>query len=172
MEEKSQANGWGIGVGTLVFVLLLAGCGGDQGVDGSYEAFSVREGPTRSVARSMADAASVDEAVEMVKKWVAEDQLGTMEQWVEAELGRVRGDIMFPQWEATRKGAHQFDVLFTYTHRDLDYHIDKKGYRWEVNTRLNVVRGPEPWREEKEEPEWTPSFEDIPERPAVEADME
>ena len=76
---------------------------------------------------------------------------------------------MFPRWEGTRKGTHLFDVRFTYTHRDLDYRINKKGYIWEVDTRLRMVQGPQKWKEEERRPrsllsgddDWSPTSGDL-----------
>ncbi len=107
-----------------------------------FESREKEQEQQQAFIHAMAEANSIEGALVMVKEYPAPDESGSTEQWIEREQARLSGDVLFPRWEGLRKGPNKFDVLFTYTHRDQDYNIVKKGYGWEVDTLLKLVTGP------------------------------
>lgn len=107
----------------------------------------------RQLMQTMTEWNSVDGAIELVKSTPApEDEEGTIEEWINRERMGIEGDVMFPRWEGLRRGSNRFEVRYTYTVIDFDYNIQKTGYRWDVDTMLKVVNGPEPIDPEELEP--------------------
>lgn len=107
-----------------------------------FESREKEQEQQQAFIHAMAEANSIEGALAMVKEYPAPDETGTTEEWIDREQARLSGDVLFPRWEGLRKGPNKFEVQFTYTHRDEDYNIVKKGYGWEVDTLLKLVNGP------------------------------
>ncbi len=71
------------------------------------------------------------------------------EEWVRQELKKIQGEVLFPRWQAKRRGAHKYEVLFTYTVLSSDYSIVKCGYSWMADLLLGLV-GPARMLEEED----------------------
>ena len=130
----------------------LAGCGSGDAPDdeggGSSESRSSRPA---SLAASRISETGV---VAMVQASPAKEKNGTLADWVGRRLKELTGQIMFPRWQAERRGANKFEVQFTFTLIDEQNRIVKRGYAWTVDVPLNLVG---PTREI--EPEYTQSVD-------------
>ncbi len=127
-----------------VALLLMAGC--EPMSDSEQRYFESREFDAdhqQAMMQSAMEWNSVDGAIELVKATDApEGEGGTIEEWIQRERAGIQGDVMFPRWEGRRLGTHRFEVRYTHTVIDFDYHIEKSGYAWEVDTMLKAVAGP------------------------------
>ena len=90
----------------------------------------------------------------MVQMSPAKEGDGTIADWVDRRLKELTGQLMFPRWQAERRGASKFEVQFTFTLIDEQNRIVKRGYAWSVDVPLNLVG---PTREL--EPEYTQSVD-------------
>lgn len=93
---------------------------------------------------------SEEDAVAMVRTKAAEDTGMITEEWVRAQLDEVDGQILFPLWDARRRGANKYEVRFTYTVLYDDYRIEKRGFAWHVNPVLRLVGPPRVMEPEEE----------------------
>ena len=94
--------------------------------------------------------------IAMVRSSAAADGSGTTSQWLDRQLDRLPGEIMFPSWVAERRGASKFEVQFKYTLIDNANRIVKRGYAWTVDAPLNMVGPPR-----EIEPEYAPTPDHI-----------
>ena len=62
-----------------------------------------------------------------------------MEDWIARELAMADGQVMFPKWDAKRRGSSKYEVRFTYTLLRDNYVIQKKGFVWNVDLSLRLV---------------------------------
>lgn len=134
----------------LSFLVLacVAGCGGPSEPP-------VPEGmgePPPLGRNALAERVAETSLVALVQSTPAVDGLATS-NWVHRQLGLVKGEIMFPKWEAQRRGKTRYEVRFTYTLIDPDNRIVKRGYAWSVDAAVQVVDPPR-----EIDPEYAPSF--------------
>jgi hypothetical protein len=136
---------------SLVTLFAVAGCGaGDEdGDEGS--AADTRSSRPDALAASRISETGV---VAMVQLSPAKEGDGTIADWVDRRLKELTGQLMFPRWQAERRGASKFEVQFTFTLIDEQNRIVKRGYAWSVDVPLNLVG---PTREL--EPEYTQSVD-------------
>ena len=129
-------------------IAVLAGCGRDEAAPGrGDEKASERSSRALQGAASRATETGV---VAMVQMSPAKDGGGTMGDWVDRRLKELTGQLMFPRWQAERRGASKFEVQFTFTLIDKENRIVKRGYAWTVDVPLNLVGPPR-----EMEPEYT-----------------
>lgn len=137
--------------GALFVVLSLAGCGS---ADEEDAAGSSSTSPSSRSAALAASRISETGVVAMVQRSPAKEGDGTIADWVDRRLKELTGQLMFPRWQAERRGTSKFEVQFTFTLIDEENRIVKRGYAWSVDVPLSIVG---PTREL--EPEYTQSVD-------------
>ncbi len=143
--KKTRLQAMRAGLSIVCLGMWISGCGpvADDDVHFIDDRVGSREAD-RALMRHMTQINSIEGAIELVQMAMAPDDFeGNTKEWVAYRRDRIDGDVMLPQWEGQRKGAHQFEVRYIHTVRDFDYRILKTGYRWQVNTLLKEVDGPE-----------------------------
>ncbi len=154
-----QPHRWGSAWAVIALALgIVAGCGPTYVDDGLYYDEGPGRGTDREVVRTMSELNSVDAALELVQIAEApEGYEGSVLDWLAELRDGIDGDVMFPRWDSRRKGANRFEVTYTHTVIDFDYNIFKTGYRWDVDTMLKIVDGPEHILPEDLEPPQRPA---------------
>ncbi|MFH0907636.1 MAG: hypothetical protein V1929_02600 [bacterium] len=121
----------------MVVAFALAGCGsGDEAADAGDASSGTRSSRATQLA---GDRISETGVVAMVQMSSAKEGDGTMGDWVDRRLKELTGQLMFPRWQAERRGASKFEVQFTFTLIDEENRIVKRGYAWSVDVPLNLV---------------------------------
>ncbi len=123
------------GIGLL---LQVSACGPEPDYVDAVD-WDSRRGGRSLFYRGGNNGAEEDEAIELVKQHEAPEGEGTVEEWIDRQIGEKRGDVMFPRWEARRSAPNRYEVRYTYTYRDVDLRIEKRGYQWDVDTMIDVV---------------------------------
>jgi len=134
--------------------IMLAGC--EPVSDSERQYFESRNQEVeqqRQFMQSLTDANTMENAMNMVKVHPSQRENVPTEKWINDMLARLAGEVMFPRWEARRRGPNRFEVLFTYTHIDRDYNIQRGGYAWEVDTLLKMVSDPRELSAEELDPQ-------------------
>lgn len=125
-------------------VLVLVACGPVTEEERAFfEAREEEREQERMFQQKLTEWNSVEGAIEMVRAEPAPgDRDESNEEWIERRRTAVRGEVMFPRWEANRVGANRFIVQYTHTVIDEDYNIERTGFRWDVDTLLKQIEGP------------------------------
>lgn len=77
----------------------------------------------------------------------------TVDEWLDHQLKKDElAQVMFPRWSVKRRGAHVYEVRFTYRMIRRDYEIEKAGYLWIVNVAMSTVGDPHRLSHEDLEP--------------------
>lgn len=125
-------------------VLLLAGAGCDRpsDVELDYLQAQEQERQQRELLKNTTQGRSEENtAIAFVKEWPAADGDGTMADWVGRQTAG-QGDILFPAWQARRRGTGKYEVRFTCTTVATDGGSSKKGYGWTADLLIKTVTPP------------------------------
>lgn len=150
---------WASASVSIVLVLcVVAGCGPTTYVDDDlYYAEGPGQETDQDMVRTISEWNSIDAALELVQGAEApEGYEGTVLDWLAELRDGIEGDVIFPRWDSRRKGANRFEVTYSHTVIDFNYNIFKTGYRWDVDTMLKLVHGPEDIPPEDLEPPQRP----------------
>lgn len=126
-------------IGGAAGVALLVGCspGGPQGV------FAPREEPVERervfFRRTIVEGEEKEEAIRRVRESLHQDGVQSTGDWIQSELKEETGQILFPEWGASRIAPGQYTVRFTYSLIRGENEIVRRGYMWNVDTVLGLV---------------------------------
>ncbi len=148
---RSKGKPWGrrrCGLaGSVVLGLLLAGgCGEAERDPRDY--FIERQEERRDEQKSLwrqHETPRDGDLIEMVRESDAPDGGGSMATWIDRHLAGLNGQILFPRWDVTRKGATTYDVAYHFTLIDKENDIHDRGITWQVDSLNRSVQPPEPF---------------------------
>lgn len=81
-------------------------------------------------------------AIKLVQSAPAAQGAGTMEQWLQGRAATNGSSIVFPRWEAERRGLGKYEVIFTCALMQEDGRVGKWGIAWSVDIILKTVTPP------------------------------
>lgn len=135
-------------LGAAVVCLLAAGCSPQTDAEREYlERRRVESLVRESIRETLEGGAEESEAVDLVKQSRAADGSGTTESWLREAMDERKGDILFPRWQAFRRGLDRYEVWFSYTFMAPAGGVEKVGYSWNVDLMLKTVNEPRPLTE-------------------------
>lgn len=124
-------------------LLALAGCGPTTESERAY--FAAREAERlehEEMRRAITTPLPDQEVLALVREEDSPDGAGTMMDWVQRQIARLKGQVLFPRWQVTRRGSSKYEVRYTFTWIDATNHISSKGYFWIVDGGLRLVGAP------------------------------
>jgi hypothetical protein len=83
-------------------------------------------------------------AIKLVQSAPAAEGEGAMEQWLQRQAATNGSSIVFPRWEADRRGMGKYEVIFTCTLMREDGSVEKWGVAWSTDIILKMVAAPRP----------------------------
>lgn len=132
----------------LLVCVLAGGCSPQTDAEREYrERRRVESIVRESIRDSLEGGAEESEAIELVKESPAPDGETATAAWLQASMNERSGSILFPRWQAFRRGIDRYEVWFSYTFMAPDGAIQKKGYAWNVDLMLKAVKEPRPLTE-------------------------
>jgi hypothetical protein len=145
------------------FLLFAVSCDFQSDTERALMASRESELNRREVDRERA-AGLMDEqaAIALVTSSVTPDG-DRMTNWLSAQKHTLKGQVMFPQWSAVRRGRVKYEVRHTFTFINEQNRILKTGYSWDVDGMLRTV-GPPREINSGETPQETPSSETLQDR--------
>lgn len=114
--------------------MVLMGCEPMHPVDRTF--FSDREQQRADRERMMRDAThriSSEDLIKLVQQSAAPDGEGTYTDWIERQLSVRQGQIMFPRWEAGRRGSNKQEIAFRFVWINQNNDMHKLMYAWDVD---------------------------------------
>lgn len=119
---------------------LLAGCGPSTDAERAYyQARQAEQRQREDLRRTLEGGTEEAAAIRLVKEAAAADGQGTTEQWLGRQLDTDRLSMLFPRWQARRRGTGKYDVRFTCTLMGGTGEITKRGFAWTVDLVLKLV---------------------------------
>lgn len=95
-----------------------------------------------ALRRALDGGAEESVAIKLVQSAPAAQGEGTTEQWLQRQAATNDSSIVFPRWEAERRGMGKYQVIFTCTLMHEDGRINKWGVAWSVDILLKMVAPP------------------------------
>jgi len=135
---------WRMSAAGVAMVFLLGGCGaGTTEEERAYiEAMEAERQIRESIRVTLDGDKEEDAAIKMVREQESPDGVGNTGAWVQRLTDGSKGDVLFPRWQARRKGVGRHEVWFSYTVLDVDGTVEKRGLAWVVDLSLKLVDGP------------------------------
>jgi len=131
-----------LGLGVLLFSGLGAGCDPISPEDRAFFAERERERANReAVMRGAAQGLRADDLIAQVRQSPAPDGEGTVDDWLEREFVRLRGQVMFPRWTAARRGSNKQEIAFDFVLIDARNNMRRLEYVWDLDV-LEMTVGP------------------------------
>ncbi len=145
--ERVQARApfWLLNRVALVLVLgaCCSGCGYDTDSERAFFDADEKERLRKQSQRDTIVAMVPDkEILELVRESEAPDGRGKTIDWVAREAGVGSGQLLFPRWQVSRRGANRYEVKYTYTFIDATNHLSRRGHTWNVDAALKLVGQP------------------------------
>jgi len=126
----------------MVFFLIPIAC---ERINPEDEAFFAEREKQRAqkeaLMRRVNDAVTVDDVIERVRQHPVDDTGQTTQQWLDKQIGSMKGQMMFPRWTTIRRGSNKQEVTFTFVLNDTRNQIQKFAYTWQVDI-LEMTVGP------------------------------
>jgi hypothetical protein len=91
---------------------------------------------------SVVESAKDIDVLMLVKQSPAPDGSMNTESWVDGQMGAIRGQVIFPRWEVSRRSSSKYEARYTYTLLNDENDMSKLGWRWDVDFMLKVVSPP------------------------------
>ncbi len=133
-------------VGGLVLAVCAGLFGGCRPANDSERAFAEAreaEAQQREALRATLEGGTEESAaIKLVRQSAAPEGGGNTEAWIQRRLGQDKSSVMFPHWQASRRGIGKYEVRFTYTAMDELGEIKKRGLAWTVDLVLKLVSPP------------------------------
>jgi hypothetical protein len=118
----------------VVAVGLAAACTPLSEQEKAYYAEREREREEeQEQARTLTNSATVNEAVDLVRRTPDPETLVTWDDWLRGELAKEAGRVMFGRWQVLSRGRGQVQVRYEYSVMHPDYTMDRKGWAWDTN---------------------------------------
>ena len=132
-----------IPAGLALAMLFSGGCGPTTEEERAIHGVRKSEAEQRDALRRALDGATEKSvAIKLVQTAPAAQGEGTMEQWLQRQSSTNGSSIVFPVWEADRRGMGKYEVSFTCTLMLGDGSIGKWGVVWSVDILLKQVSSP------------------------------
>lgn len=132
-----------LGWSGLLLLLGLSGCGAQTESERSY--FAAREAERlqqQELRNAVVSIVPDKEILALVYSNAAPDGVGTTEDWVERMALNHDGQLLFPRWHVTRRGANRYEVKYTFTRIDVTNNLTRGGFSWNVDAALKLVDPP------------------------------
>ncbi len=95
-----------------------------------------------SVLRRANDKVTTGDVIERVKQHEVEGKGTTTEQWLMAEIAGMGGQMLFPRWEAIRRGSNKQEVTFSFVLINDRNQMQRMAYSWQVDVLDMTVESP------------------------------
>lgn len=123
--------------------LAAGGCGVQTEQERAY--FAAREAERlerEEMQRVLTATVPDEELLELVREQPSPNGVGHMMDWVNVQVGAMKGQILFPRWQVTRRGSSKYEVRYSFTWIDPTNHISSCGFAWTVDGGLKLVSEP------------------------------
>ncbi len=140
----------------LAGLSLLPGCGSSETEDSAYREPEIGKQRRESLQKALKGESEESAAIRNVRESPATGGAGTTEEWLGQQTDREKGSMLFPRWEARRRGVGKYEVLFSYTLMNDNGSITRKGYAWDVDLVTRAVSGPRDMQPSELEPRSVP----------------
>lgn len=118
----------------IAFTCLLEGCDNVSPADKQFFEERNRERAQREARlRAVNEAVTSDDVIRRVKTSPAPDGTGTTENWLDVQIQAMKGQAMFPRWNATRRGSNKQEVIFDFVFLDSQNQMRRLSYTWDVD---------------------------------------
>lgn len=132
---------------------VAAGCGPATEEERAYlDARQAEIERREDLQRTLQGTSEESAAIAMVKEAPAEGGALRTEAWVRRQTDAHGGTVLFPHWQALRRGVGRYEVQFTYTLMDGQGDVQKKGYAWSADLVLRLVQPPRELKPEEAGP--------------------
>lgn len=132
---------------------LLAACSPQSEREREYfrqkEAEKMEE---ETLKLTIMESAKDTDVILMVKKAPAREGNIDTDTWVDKQIADVKGQVIFPRWEVTRRGSSKYEARYLYTLLDDQNKMTKRGWRWDVDVVVKMVSAPRDFVEEDSQP--------------------
>lgn len=126
-----------------VLLPLLCGCGPAGEDKRARQEASKGEAERREILRRAVEGGSEESvAIKLVQSAPAAQGDGTMEHWLQRQMGTKVASVLFPRWETRRQGMGKYEVIYTCTLLYDDGRVGGQGYAWPVDIVLKWVAPP------------------------------
>jgi hypothetical protein len=129
---------WASGVAAL-----LLGCG--MGTEQERAYFAARDAERmerEEMKRTLTATVPDGELLDLVRGQPSPNGVGTMMDWVNWRATELKGQVLFPRWQVTRRGSSKYEVRYSFTWIDTTNHISSRGFVWTVDGGLKLVGEP------------------------------
>lgn len=97
---------------------------------------------TETLKLTVMESAKDTDVLQMVKQSPAVSPDMDTDAWVNQQMDRVQGQVIFPRWEVSRRGSSKYEARYVYTLLNDDNDMSKIGWRWEVDMMLKMIGPP------------------------------
>ncbi len=123
-----------------VLAALLLGCSPPTESERAYfEAREAERMEREEMKRTLTATLPDQELLELVQEQPSPNGVGTMRDWVNWKTSELKGQVLFPRWLVTRRGASKYEVRYSFTWIDPTNHITNRGFFWTVDGGLKLV---------------------------------
>jgi hypothetical protein len=136
-------------MGMIRILLMAAGLAGVVGCDrirvedrGFFEELELERSQREVTLRRANENVTTGDVIERVKQTVVDDKGGTTEQWLMAEIAKMGGQMLFPRWEAIRRGSNKQEVTFSFVLINDRNQMQRMAYSWQVDVLDMTVESP------------------------------
>lgn len=130
-------------------ILAAIGVAGLTGCDrirvedrGFFEDLEHERSQREAVLRRANDNVTTGDVIERVKQHEVDEKGGTTEQWLMAEIAKMGGQMLFPRWEAIRRGSNKQEVTFSFVLINDRNQMQRMAYSWQVDVLDMTVESP------------------------------
>lgn len=127
----------------VLFMAGLSGCDRIRVEDRTFFNDLERERAQReAVLRRANESVTTGDVIERVKQYPLDEKGGTTEQWLMAEIAKMGGQMLFPRWEAIRRGSNKQEVTFSFVLINDRNQMQRMAYSWQVDVLDMTVESP------------------------------
>lgn len=136
-----------------LLLVCLAACSPPSDRERQYMRQREEERAQReSLKVAIVESAKDTDVIRLVKGSPSPDANLTTETWVDQQMAQIRGQVIFPRWEVSRRGSSKYEARYTYTLLDAENSMTRRGWRWEADVVLKVVGAPRELEPEESAP--------------------
>jgi len=95
-----------------------------------------------SALRRANDKVTTDDVIERVKQHQVGEDGETTDAWLRREIARMGGQMLFPRWEAIRRGSNKQEVTFSFVLINDRNQMQRMAYSWQVDVLDMTVEPP------------------------------
>lgn len=107
-----------------------------------FEQLEKERAERESVLRRASETVDDSEVIDRVKQHRTESGEST-EGWLQQQIAAMKGQMMFPRWETSRRGSNKQEVRFSFVFIDTQNRMQRLAYTWQVDVLDMSVGSPQ-----------------------------